>query len=263
MLDQTQAETAAGLILEHWQTGSQMDALPDALRPAARGEGYAIQAQLEAASRSALFGWKIAATSEGGQQHIGVDGPLAGRLLAERLIAAEHAPSLNGNHMKVAEPEFAFRMAQSLPPRSAVYGREEVLAAVGDLHLAIELPSSRFLDFASVGAPQLIADNACAHQFLLGPRVEDGWRGLDLSRHPVTATVAGKLTEEGSGGAVHGDPRDALAWLVNEVSGLGLTLESGQVVTTGTCTTPLAIAPGDRVLADFGALGRVELQLAD
>lgn len=262
-MDQTQAESAAGLVLEHWRSGGQMEALPETLRPATRGEGYAIQAQLEAASQSSLFGWKIAATSEGGQKHIGVEGPLAGRLLAERVIRTDELPSLSGNHMKVAEPEFAFRMAQSLPPRSEAYSREEVLAAVGELFLAIELPSSRFLDFASVGAPQLIADNACAHQFLLGPRVDDAWRGLDLSKHPVTATVAGKLTEEGSGGAVLGDPRDALAWLANEVSGLGLTLEAGQVVTTGTCTTPLTIAPGDRVLADFGSFGRVEIRLAD
>ena len=29
-----------------------------------------------------LFGWKIAATSEAGQKHINVDGPMAGRILA-------------------------------------------------------------------------------------------------------------------------------------------------------------------------------------
>ena len=34
--------------------------------------------------RGSLFGWKIAATSRAGQQHINVDGPLAGRLLADR-----------------------------------------------------------------------------------------------------------------------------------------------------------------------------------
>jgi 2-keto-4-pentenoate hydratase len=29
------------------------------------------------------------------------------------------------------------------------------------------------------------------------------------------------------------------------------------VVTTGTCVVPIAIAPGDRLDADFGVLGRV------
>ena len=135
-------------------------------------------------SEGPLFGWKIAATSDGGQRHIGVDGPLAGRLLAERVLKPGEAPSLEGNHMAVAEPEFAFRMGRKLSPRERPYDRDEVLTAVEALHLAIELPSSRFADFVSVGAAQLIADNACAHQFLLGPIVDDAWRGVDLSRHP-------------------------------------------------------------------------------
>ncbi len=46
----------------------------------------------------------------------------------------------------------------------------DVMAAVDSLHPAIELPDSRNLDFARVGAPQLIADNACAGWFILGER---------------------------------------------------------------------------------------------
>ena len=49
----------------------------------------------------------------------------------------------------------------------------------------------------------------------------------------------------------------ALAWLVNELSCLGITLQAGQVVTTGTCVIPLPIEPGDTLTADFGTLGNV------
>ncbi len=262
MLTQEQTEKAAALIVEHWQAGSQMNALPETLRPATREEGYAIQAHLNPSSERPLFGWKIAATSEGGQRHIGVDGPLAGRLLAERLLTPGEAPSLDGNNMAVAEPEFAFRMGRTLAPRKEPFERDDVLAAVETLHLAIELPSSRFSDFAMVGAAQLIADNACAHQFLLGPAVDDGWHDADLSRHPVACRIDGGIVHEGSGGSVLGDPRTALTWLANELSSLGISLEAGQVVTTGTSTVPLPIAPDDHVVADFGNLGRVGLTIA-
>ncbi len=261
MLTHQETEKAAGLIVEHWQAGSQMDALPAPLRPTTRDDGYAIQAHLESLSGRPPFGWKIAATSEGGQRHIGVDGPLAGRLLAERVLSPGETPSLNGNHMAVAEPEFAFRMGRALGPREKPYDRDEVLAAVEALHLAIELPSSRFSDFAKVGAAQLIADNACAHQFLLGSDVGNIWRDLDLSQHPVTCRADGKVEHEGSGGAVLGDPRAALTWLANELSSLGVTLAAGQVVTTGTSTIPLPIHPGDHVVADFGSLGQVDLTI--
>jgi len=240
-----------------------MNALPLPLRPTTRDDGYAIQAHLEALSGRPLFGWKIAATSEGGQRHIGVDGPLAGRLLAERVLSPNETPSLQGNHMAVAEPEFAFRIGRPLASREKPYEQDEVLAAVDALHLAIELPSSRFSNFAKVGAAQLIADNACAHQFLLGSAVDEKWRDLDLSQHPVTCRVDSKLAYEGSGGAVLGDPRTALTWLANELSSLGLDLAAGQIVTTGTCTVPLPIAPGDEVTADFGDLGQVALTITN
>jgi 2-keto-4-pentenoate hydratase len=60
---------------------------------------------------------------------------------------------------------------------------------------------------------------------------------------------------------VLGDPREALTWLVNELSALNIPLGAGQIVTTGTCLSPLPIEPGDHVIADFGALGGVEAHL--
>ena len=119
-----------------------------------------------------LFGWKIAATSEAGQKHINVDGPMAGRILSETVIADGGTASMAGNEMRVAEPELPFAWRRDLPPRSQPYAVREVLDAVGTLHPAIEIPDSRFADFVGAGAAQIIADNACAHLFVLGaPRL--------------------------------------------------------------------------------------------
>ena len=49
---------------------------------------------------------------------------------------------------------------------------------------------------------------------------------------------------------------------MNQLSGQGLTLKAGEIVTTGTCATPLPIAPGDEMVADFGVLGRVSVRFA-
>jgi 2-keto-4-pentenoate hydratase len=259
VLSKSRIETAGTLLWQHWQDGTAMDALPADCRPETRAEGYAIQALLEGRSRAPLVGWKIAATSTAGQSHIGVDGPLAGRLIAERAAESGAVLPSGGNRMSVAEPEFAFRMGRDLPPRDAAYTVDDVVAAVATLHPAIEMPDSRFTDFAAAGAAQLIADNACAHQFVLGPATTADWRAADLSRHAARGTVSSGLTREGSGAAVLDDPRLALAWLANELSGLGITLRAGQVVTTGTCMQPLAFAPGDRVEADFGDFGTVSV----
>jgi 2-keto-4-pentenoate hydratase len=228
-----------------------------------REAGYAIQAQLERRSAFPLFGWKIAATSEAGQAHIAVDGPLGGRLLRERVCESGARIPFGENHMRVAEAEFAFRMARDLAPRTAPYSVDEVLAAVATFHPAIEVPDSRYEDFTAVGAAQLIADNACAHDFVLGRSATADWRSIDLAQHPVNAGVVGKLRRQGFGANVLGDPRTALTWLANELSSLHLTLRAGEVVTTGTCLVPLPIEPGDRVVADFGTLGSVEVGFGD
>lgn len=246
------------ILRDAWQRQVQIPALPLSCRPTRREEGYAVQALVENLTSAPLFGWKIAATSKAGQAHVGVAGPMAGRLLKERVIEPHQPVRLHNNLMSVAEPEFAFVMGNDLPPTGQTYRVEEVMGAVQGLHLAIEIPDSRFQRFESAGEAQLIADNACAHEFVLGPAVQTDWRSVDLAQHVVKADVQGltrAYQRDGIGSNVLGDPRVALTWLANELSSLGITLRAGQVITTGTCMVPLEVLPGDQVHVDYGAFG--------
>jgi len=258
---------AARLLWHHRETGQALNALPDGLRPGDRATGHAIQARLPEVTGREVAGWKIAATSAAGQAHIGVTGPLAGRVLDGLVDGDGDVVSLHGNLMCVAEPEFAFRFGHSLGPRATPYSVAEVLQAVDALLPSIEVPNSRFHDFARAGEAQLIADDACAHRFAIGKPTTFDWRTLDLRAHRVRAEVRGAdgrvhTTREGDGTAVLGDPRVALTWLANELSALGITLEPGQWVSTGTCMVPLAVGPDDQVEVDYGVLGRLSLRFA-
>lgn len=254
----------ARTLWQHWQAGTVLDKLPADIRPQTRAQGYAAQAELPAVAAREVLGWKIAATSSVGQAHINVSGPIAGRLLSGQVLQPGAVVPSHGNRMRVAEPEMAFTMAQDVPPRAQPYNTAEVLAAVATLHTALEMPDSRFATFTQAGEAQLLADNACAHHFILGPAAPEAWRSIDLSQHQVRGEVrkanGSSWTREGSGAAVLGDPRVALTWLVNELSSLGITLKAGQFVTTGTCMTPLEIEPGDSAHADFGVLGQLSMR---
>jgi 2-keto-4-pentenoate hydratase len=258
MLDKAQITAASRTLHDHWRAGTKLSNLGVSERPRDRAEGYAIQAAIEGFSAGKLFGWKIAATSEAGQKHINVDGPMAGRILVETVLPDGGVASMAGNEMRVAEPEFAFRIKADLPPRSTPYSVREVLDAAGTLHPAIEIPDSRFADFVSAGAAQIIADNACAHLFVLGAATDANWRALDLVEARPVINLRGRQYV-GHGRNVLGDPRVALVWLVNELRELALTLKQGEVVTTGTCHPPLPIQAGDVVEADFGSLGKVSV----
>ena len=252
---------AARFLWAAWQERRLVEALPEPLRPRTVDEGYAIQDALADLAGPGI-GWKIAATSKDGQKHIGVDEPLAARLF-QRFAHGDGAVLPAGFlHMRVAEAEFAYRMGRDLPARGRPYSLDEVMAAVDTLHLAIEVPDSRYRDFARVGAPQIVAEDACACFFVLGPEAK-GWRGVDLSRHPVSLFKNGALAGTGSGANVLGDPRVALTWLANDRAKREPALKTGDVITTGTCVKPVTIGPGDKVTADFGALGQVSASFTE
>ena len=84
---------------------------------------------------------------------------------------------------------------------------------------------------------------------------------MDLVEERPRITLRGQHYT-GHGKNVLGDPRVALAWLANELRGLGITLRAGEVVTSGTCHPPLPIQAGDHFVADFGVLGKVSVRFA-
>jgi 2-keto-4-pentenoate hydratase len=260
-MDARKASQAAEILWSAWRHGQRLEALPAECRPHSVEEGYAIQDALASNHGGEVIGWKIAATSTEGQRHIGVSEPLGGRLFARFCHGDGARLPAGGLHMRVAEAEFCFRMARDLPPRGSAYAMDEVMAAVGALHLAIEVPDSRYEDYARIGAPHLAADDSCACFFILGLEATD-WRAIDLAGHPVVAYKNGVAAQHGSGANVLGDPRIALAWLANDRARRGEFLKAGQIVTTGTCVKPVVIAPGDDVVADFGGLGRVSVRFS-
>ena len=255
-MNKTEINHAAELLWRTRLAESRIDVLPPEIRPSSLAEGYAIQeAMLDLVGQPAI-GWKIAATSAAGQKHIGVTEPLAGRLFRDFVLADGARRPIARNHMRVAEAEFAFKMARDLPPRGTDYTLREVCGAVETMHLAIEVPDARYDVFDTIGAPSICADCAFHAWFLLGPDVPD-WRGLDLSKHPVRAWKKDEVVAEGSGANALGDPRIALTWLANHLNSRGLALKAGEIITTGTCVKPVEIDAGDTVVADYLALGKM------
>lgn len=242
---------AAAALWQAWSSGRPLDALPPDLRPADLDEGYAVQRALDDLAGPAA-GWKIAATSKAGQDHLGATGPMVGRLYELERRKTGSALSVGGMQMRSAEPEFAFVLAED------VARADDVLAAVGSLVLSIEVPDSRFSDFSRVGVPSLAADAMCGGFFITGPSVDD-WRSLDLASQPARLVCDGREVSAGSGAAVLGDPREALRWMAGEVLSRGWPLRAGDIVMTGASAPPVPVHAGDALEAVFDGLGSVEV----
>lgn len=110
--------------------------------------------------------------------------------------------------------------------------------------------SADFLDKCQAGRcpPDTAAHcrNSCADLFMLGDPADVEWRKLDLATLGVSASLNGRLTAPATAQCSR-QPLIALTRLANELSGLGIALRRGQVVTTGTCMIPVEVRPEDVV----------------
>jgi 2-keto-4-pentenoate hydratase len=240
----------------------RLAALPERVRPQTPDQAYACQEPLVGKLIEHYgghgIGYKIACTNVTAQRQLNVDGPFYGRMMSAFCFDSPARIEAGQFFMRVVEAEYGFLMARSLPPHSGSYSVDETAAAVEGVVPGIEIVDSRFDDWTTIGAPSLIADNACHAAWVKGA-LTTNWRGLDLAGQPVRLTVNGNLHREGSGRAVLGHPLNALAWLANQLSSQGRGLEAGQYITTGVTMEVYMGQRGDRILADFGPLGTVGL----
>ena len=229
-------------------------------RPQTLDEAWQIQRALDRRAGGPI-GWKLAATSPAGRQHIGADGPLLGRLYDRCLVpsGAELVP--DELTMQSAEAEFVFRIAEDLDGPPGQLTRESVVNAIESVHPGIEVPDSRFDDFRAVGLPSLVADGMCAAFLVVGAPVT-AWEPPALPEHAVAMRRNGEVVTTGCGANVLGDPCEALVWAANELNRLGVPIRTGDIVTTGACTPPNAIAAGDELVADFGDFGAARVSFA-
>jgi len=255
-------EKAAGLLAEARFTKRSLKNLPDECRPTTLPEGYAVQNRLVERLLSNYggqpVGYKIACTNKSAQEFLNLNEPFYGRLLSSLVQKSPALMDANDFFMHIIEPEFGFRMMADLPGSGMPYDTETVASAVGAIIPAIEIVDSRYNEWTTVDAPSLIADNGCNGAWVQGESILD-WKAYDLTSHEVALLVNGEKVREGRGDAIMGHPLNALTWLANTLCELGSGLKSGDLISTGTCTEIYHAEAGDKICADFGTLGTVEL----
>ncbi len=223
-------------------------------------EAYQVQAETIKLAKLDSIGWKVGATSEAVQKMVGVDAPAPACMFADRCYDNGATVPIFDTFEIGLECEFAFRFADALPTRSAPYKREEVLSAVDSVVPALELVGTRFEGgLAGLGAMHLIADMAVHSAWVKGDETQN-WRQFNLKDHPIRLFQNDALVAQGLGENALGDPLNVLEWLANHLSALGTGVKAGDVISTGTCTGVVSVAPGDTFVADFADLGAVRMR---
>lgn len=220
--------------------------------------GYAVQdagRALHIARGGLLAGYKVGVTAVAGQQKMGLSGPLRGYLLDDMLARPQVGIDSQPLHAPVLEAEIAFVMGET--PPTGPHSREDVLACVSHLQIALEVADTRWNPNPG-SASLLTADNVMCAGVVVG--VSQPTDTLDLREAAVRVQI-GAQTVTGDASAVMGDPVLSLDWLAGELAAAGEPLQAGAFVMSGTLCPATPFRSGDDVTADFGPLGTLSTRV--
>ena len=185
--------------------------------------------------------------------------PTAAPIPPEHLLHSPATVASSSLHMLGVEAEVAFRFARDLPPRSKAYKEKDIIAAVGEVVVAIEICDSRLADWKTASGLWKLADFQTNAALITGSGTAE-WRKIDFSKQEMEFKI-GLRTSRAKGAHPFGNPSRLLPWLVAHCAKRGMGLHAGDVVTTGAWTGLEFAKPGDDVVAKFPGIGEAKLKI--
>jgi 2-keto-4-pentenoate hydratase len=223
---------------------------------------YAVQrefVELLRPGNGVTAGYKIGLTSARMQKMCNIDQPIAGVVLARRVMRSGIALTAAKYGRLGVEFEIGVRLGRDLPPAGAPYDAEAVGRAVDGVCAAVEVVDDRNADYKSLDVLSLIADNSWNAGAILD---EFHPRWPDLAAAKGTLTIDGKEIDSGHGRDVLGHPFVPLAWLANRLAADGSYLKAGDIVLTGSLVTTKFPKESGRYRYELAGIGAVDFSVA-
>ena len=259
------AQQAANYLIERQMARESLNIMVHDFAPNDMADAYAIQEEylrIRSETKGAMGGYKVGLTNPLMQQRVGVDGPCAGGVFAQDIVKSPATLNSPDYANLAVECEIAFTMGRDLPISEAPFNHENVAAAVASIATSFEvvdLPEGEIREGQS-RAHMLVATNVAQAGAVLGVQVSD-WRDIDLKSARGIARLNGEVVGEGVGSDVMGHPMEPLIWLANLLAQRGDELSKGEVVLTGSLTTPINLAAGDSVSFEIEGVGYVSVNV--
>ena len=253
------ADIAAQLV-EARRTKTPIEPLSDTYSDISPADSYAIQqaiVQTMLDGGDEIIGYKLGLTSRPMQQLLGLDQPDYSAVLGS-MVYGEGADIVAADYIQPrAEAEIAVILGSALKGPGVTV--EDARSAASGASAAVEIVDSRIVDWR-IKLPDTIADLASCGAIVVSSDVVP----IDHFELRLTGMVFrhnDEIVATGAGAAALDDPLLAVAWAANTLGALGITLQAGHVVMTGSLHAAVDIASGDTFRADFDRLGTVAAQV--
>ena len=217
-------------------------------------DAYRIQQRLlsrRLASGERVIGKKIGVTSKAVMNMLGVYQPDFGYLTDAMVYNEGEAIPAALLIQPKAEGEIAFVLKKTLMGPGVTAA--DVLAATDGVMACFEIVDSRIKDW-KIKIQDTVADNASCGVFVLGDRLVDP-RTVDLNTCGMILEKNGEIVATGVGAAALGAPANAVAWLANTLGRLGIAIEAGEVVLSGSLAIMVPVKAGDNLRVTIGGIG--------
>lgn len=201
-----------------------IDSLPATLVPTHLANAYQVQTET-ALALGPVGAWKVSPYPSGGE-------PMAAPIPASTVFADKALLDAESYPAPGIEAEIAVTLSRDLPMRETPYGMADISAAIGSVHLAIELLSSRFADPASLPALVAVADLQNNAAVILGESRSAG-DFPELGKQALSMSVDGAEVGRADDGSSSDTVLRSLTWLANHAAARGLALKKGNVIITG------------------------------
>lgn len=208
-----------------------------------------------------VTGYKIGLTSRAMQMAMNIDTPDFGVLLDD--MCFENGASIPAGDFLDPRIETELAFVLKAPLAGEDVDIDDVLEATDYVVPALELIAARsFRVDPDTGYTRTvfdtIADNAANAGYIPG-NIEADPTSLDLPWVGAMLYLNGGIEETGLAGGVMGHPAEGIRWVCKRFARHGVGLEPGQFILAGSFTRPVAVKAGDSVVADYGPLGRIEV----
>ncbi len=242
-------ERASGLIAAARRAGKRIP-IPDSLRPARAADAYAVQDAIGAAlgAPRTAPGWKVGAPDAHTEPSAS---PIYEVHTSPARVAATRMAMLG------VEAEVAIVFERPLAPQPEPYDEGEVLAAVRELRIAIELCDSRLDNWERANDLTKLADHQLNFALVLGDACTQ-FRDIDFGALTAITRVDGTILAQGTGCHAVGNPLRLLPWLANHARHRG-GIGAGTAVTTGAWLGLHRVEPGATVVVEFVGIGSAEV----
>ena len=263
MLTQTEIKAEAKRLHEAEMERKQIPATTTRFPKMEIKDAYTIQKvwmELKQADGRNVVGYKIGLTSRVMQVAMEIDEPDYGILLDDMVFSTNSKIKTNDFLDPKIEVELAFVLKKRLFGENLTI--ENVIDATDYVVPALELIAARsFRKNPETGyvrtVKDTISDNAANAGIITGDKKVDP-KTIDLRWVSALLYKNGTIEESGVAAAVLDHPANGVVWLAKKYAQYNVALEAGQIILAGSFTRPIDVAPGDKIVADYGDLGMIK-----